>query len=163
MKKAFVLFFLALFALSGCTFFKTSAAKDEAPQSGQPVLNQAFYGFPDVPVPKELKLNNERSFIYETTSLRAGVLVLSGNVELDSLENYFKVNMIKNGWKFINSFKFKDITMNFVKNDKTCNIKMSRDTFNADVEVWVGPSTSTSSSGSSAPDKIMIPKDNGRR
>jgi len=74
-----------------------------------------------------------------------GVVVLNGNVDLDSLENYFKVNMVKNGWRFVNSFKFKDVTLNFVKDDKTCNIKMSRSVFSSDVEIWVGPADRASS------------------
>jgi hypothetical protein len=133
-----------LLFFSGCTYFQ-KAAKDETPQpgQGQDVLNQTFYGFPDVPMPSELKFIREKSFIYETANLRVGVMYLNGNVDLESLENYFKINMIKNGWKFINSFKFKDVTLNFVKDDKTCNIKMAKDSFNAEVEVWVGPASST--------------------
>ncbi len=142
MKKCLVLLVLMCFAVSGCAFFNKSATKDEAPQPKYEQLNQAYYGFPDVPVPKELKLVNEKTFVYETVNLRAGVLVLRGNVDIQSLENYFKVNMIKNGWKFVNSFKFKEVALNFMKEDRTCNIKMTKDSFDAEVEIWVGPSSS---------------------
>ena len=47
--------------------------------------------------------------------------------------------MPKNGWKYVNSFRYKDIVMNYVKADKTCNIKISRGAFLTDLEVWVGP------------------------
>lgn len=162
MKKFIVLFVVMLFIVSGCAYFNKGTAKDEpasTPRYEQ--LNQAYYGFPDVPVPKELRLVNERSFVYETTSLRAGVLVLRGNVDLQSLENYFKINMIKNGWKFVNSFKFKEVALNFVKEDKTCNIKMSKDSFDAEVEIWVGPSASINTSSlpsSSSTDKKTYQK-----
>jgi hypothetical protein len=148
MKKSFVLLIMMFFVISGCAYFNKSTAKEEPASPKFEQLNQAYYGFPDVPVPKELRLVNEKSFIYETTSLRAGVLVLRGNVELQSLENYFKVNMIKNGWKFVNSFKFREVALNFMKEDRTCNIKMTKDSFDAEIEIWVGPSTSTAPSAS---------------
>jgi hypothetical protein len=148
MKKSFVLLIMMLFVISGCAYFNKSTAKEEPAPPKFEQLNQAYYGFPDVPVPKELRLVNEKSFIYETTNLRAGVLVLRGNVELQSLENYFKVNLIKNGWKFVNSFKFREVALNFMKEDRTCNIKMTKDSFDAEIEIWVGPSTSTAPSAS---------------
>lgn len=152
MKKSLALFIMMLFIVSGCAYFNKGTSKEEpasAPRSEQ--FNQAYYGFPDVPVPKELTLVNEKSFVYETVNLRVGVLVLRGNVDLQSLENYFKVNMIKNGWKFVNSFKFKEVALNFTKEDKTCNIKMTKESFDAEVEIWVGPSTSMAPSASMAP------------
>jgi hypothetical protein len=142
MKKSFVLFIMMLFIVSGCAYFNKDTTKEETAPPKFEQLNQAYYGFPDIPAPKELRLINEKSFIYETTSLRAGVLVLRGNVDLQSLENYFKVNMIKNGWKFVNSFKFREVALNFTKEDKTCNIKMTKESFDAEVEIWVGPSAS---------------------
>jgi hypothetical protein len=140
MRKIVLLFCIMLLVFSGCTYFQ-KPVKDDPSQPGQNTLNQTFYGFPDIPLPTELNFVREKSFIYETANLRVGVMYLSGNVDLQSLENYFKINMIKNGWKFINSFKFKDVALNFVKEDKTCNIKMVKDSFNAEVEIWVGPAS----------------------
>ena len=131
---------LAASVLSGCSTFGTTSGKDDTSKPKTDLPNQAFYGFPDVPVPKELTFAPNKSFVYETQSMKVGVLVLSGNVELQSLEDYFKVNMPKNGWRFVNNFRFRgDIAMNFTKDDKTANIKMSRDSFTAEVEIWVGP------------------------
>ena len=47
--------------------------------------------------------------------------------------------MGKNGWRFVNSYKFNDIILNFVKDDKSSNIRMSREAFTSQVEIWVGP------------------------
>ncbi len=153
MKKIVLMFCAISLFISGCANFQ-KLSKDEALQPGKNTLNQTFYGFPDIPLPTELNYVREKSFIYETANLRVGVMYLNGNVDLQSLENYFKINMIKNGWKFINSFKFKDVTMNFLKEDKTCNIKMAKDSFNSEVEIWVGPA-------SSSPDRNIMPKANG--
>lgn len=153
MRQTAIVILLSLLFFSGCETVNKSAVKEEPPKSKYDAVNQAFYGFPDVPVPKELKLDNNRSFVYETQTIKVGVLALSGNVETDSLENYFKINMIKNGWRFVNSFRFKDVILNFVKDDKTCNIKMSREIFTTDVEIWVGPSEKVTTQKSYEPGK----------
>jgi hypothetical protein len=160
MKKGVALLALMLFVITGCAYFNKGTAKEETAQPKYEQLNQVYYGFPDVPVPKELRLVNEKSFIYETVNLKAGVLVLRGNVDLQSLENYFKVNMIKNGWKFVNSFKFKEVALNFMKEDKTCNIKMTKESFDAEVEIWVGPSSSASTVPAAATEKGASKKGN---
>ncbi len=151
MKKIFILSFIMLLTFSGCAMFKGSKTSEEAAQPRQEALNQAFYGFPDIPVPKELTYVPENSFIYENPSMRAGVMFFNGNVEMQSLENYFKINMAKNGWRYINSFRYKDVVLNYQKEDKTCNIKMSRGTFQTEVEIWVGPAEKTTPQKGNAP------------
>lgn len=140
MRKIIALSLVMLLSLSACAYFQQNSAKSNAtppPKDGVP--NQVFYGFPDLPLPKELKYVSEKSFIYETPSFRAGVLFFSGNVDIQSLENYFKLNMAKNGWQHINSFRYKDTVLNYVKGDRTCNIKMSPGSFSSDIEIWIGP------------------------
>lgn len=127
-----------LLLCSGCTLFqKYNLSGPSEPKQEGP--NQAFYGFPDVPIPQELTLIGDRSFVYETSVFKTGVLFFTGNVDLQSLENYFKINMPKNGWRYVNNIRYKNIILNYVKDDKTCNIRISKDTFTADVEIWVGP------------------------
>lgn len=137
MKKIIILSCVVLLLCSGCALFQKYTSGSSA-QSKQEGPNQAFYGFSDVPTPQELTLVSDRSFVYETSVFKAGVLVFDGNVDLQSLENYYKINMPKNGWKYVNSFRFKDTIMNYVKDDRICNIRMSRGKFSSDLEIWVG-------------------------
>lgn len=139
MKKWCVLFVAVLLLATGCNTIRswfggddTSVTKSEAP-------NVAYYSFPDVPIPKELELVRDRSFVYETQNLRTGLLVLSGNVDIDSLEQYFRTNMARNGWRFINSFKYNTIILNYLKDDRASHIRISRSAFTTWVEIWVGP------------------------
>jgi len=140
MKTLTIFLCLALLtALGGCAIFQPSRGNvDSNLQPRQESPNQVFYGFPDVPMPNEISIVNDRSFVYETSGLKSGVLYFSGNVEIQSLENYFKINMPKNGWRYLNSFRYKDILMNYTKEDRTCTIKISRGVITSDVEVWVG-------------------------
>lgn len=143
MKRLIVMFFAIslICAASGCAVFQKQDSTDTSspPPSKTQGYNQQFYGFPDVPIPKEVEIVNERSFVYETPSFKAGIIVFAGNVEPASLESYFKLNMAKNGWRYVNSFRYKDIVLNYMKEDKTCNIKISRGAFRTELEVWVGP------------------------
>ncbi len=139
MKQLVVMFFAISLLCAGCAAFQKQGTPDtQSPAKGQG-FNQQYYGFPDVPVPKEVQIVNERSFVYETPSFKAGVIVFNGNVDPISLETYFKINMAKNGWKYINSFRYKDIVLNYMKEDRTCNVKISRGAFDTELEVWVGP------------------------
>jgi len=140
MKKLVVICFALSLICVGCAAFQQKETTSDTPASSKPQgFNQQFYGFPDVPVPKEVDIVTERSFVYEAPSFKAGVIVFSGNVDPASLESYFKINMSKNGWRYINSFRYKDIMLNYMKDDKTCTIKISRGAFKTELEVWVGP------------------------
>ena len=138
MKKIIILSCAMLLLCSGCAWFQRSTIAGPA-QPKQEGPNQVFYGFPDVPIPQELSLVADRSFVYETSVFKTGVLFCTGNVEIQSLENYFKINMPKNGWKYVNNIRYRNIILNYVKDDKTCNIRISQDTFSVDAEIWVGP------------------------
>ncbi len=146
MRKLVVCFtalVLLAFLCSGCATWKKMAgsSEEEASAPKSEPLNQAFHGFPDVPVPKELSLVENKSFVYETQTMRVGVLMFTGNVDLQSLEEYFKVNMGRNGWKFINSTKYRGISLLFIKEDKTAQIKMNKGTFGSDIEISIGAGT----------------------
>ena len=136
-KGTLVLAAMLLFVL-GCAARQPAGQDQQVAAKGE-VPNVVFYTFPDIPVPKELSLERDKSFIYETPTVKAGVLVLRGNVDVASLETYFKVNMAKNGWRFVNSYKYGDVILNFMKEDRASNIRTTRDAFTTQVEIWVGP------------------------
>ena len=110
------------------------------PKESPSVGTQArYYHFEDVLIPHELKLEPDKSFIYETPSLKAGRLVFSGRVQVPSLLNFFTNNMEKDGWKLVNKFGLKDVVLNFSKPNKNCTVNIYDKPINTIVEVWVGP------------------------
>lgn len=126
--------------LSGCATFKQWTGQSETQKPKEEGPNQTFHGFPDIPLPKEMTLARDRTFIYEAPGIKAGVLVATGNVETPSLENYFRVYMPKNGWKFVNGYKYGDSIMNYTKDDRSASIRISSTAILAtQVEIWVGP------------------------
>ena len=156
MRTLTIILCLALIGtLSGCALFQPQKSNvDSNLQPRQEGPNQVFYGFPDIPIPNEVSMVNDRSFVYETSGLKSGVLSFTGNVDVQSLENYFKVNMPKNGWRYLNSFRYKDILMNYIKDDRTCTIKISRGVMLSDLELWVGQIDKSSQHKTTAGDPI---------
>jgi len=140
MKKYAVLF-LAVLLLAGCasTWNKITGKEEEPSISKGEAANVAYYSFPDIPIPKELELVRDKSFVYETSNLRTGVLVLKGNVDVNSLEQYFRTNMAKNGWVFMNGFKYATVILNYTKESRAAHIRISRENWSTSVEIWVGP------------------------
>ncbi len=139
MKKVIVVSCVLLLAFSGCAWFQRTTNLDTRTQQKPEGPNQVFYSFSDIPVPKELGIVGDRSFVYETSAVKAGVLFFNGNVDVQSLENYYRINMPKNGWRYVNSFRYKDTILNYVKDEKMCNIRITRGAMSTDLEVWVGP------------------------
>ncbi len=142
MNKGIAIIAVLFLLVTGCSYFRGSTGTGPSDQGSRSRIespNAVFHTFPDIPIPKELKLVTDRSFIYETPGMKVGVLLLSGNVDVSSLENYFKVSMVKNGWRFVNSYKYGDTILNFVKEERASNIRIGREAFTTQVEIWVGP------------------------
>ncbi|MBU3949570.1 MAG: hypothetical protein KJ826_15310 [Proteobacteria bacterium] len=135
--------------ISGCA----ALSQDEnSAMSGASVQKDSgdmpsYYDFGDVLIPKELKVKIEKSFIYKTSGLPAGVLALSGRVDLSSLCTFFDNNMAKDNWKLISLFKSPHTLMLFQKQNRWCVINITDGMIFTDVEIWVAPSIAENSSG----------------
>ena len=118
-------------------------------QPGQPATGEARtegegmgkYYLDDVRVPSELNYKPNKSFIYETSRFKAGILHFSKwQLDVPSLIEYFTYNMEKDNWKLVNSFSGKESFLNFSKPDKTCTIRIiEKWTGTTTVEIRVGP------------------------
>jgi hypothetical protein len=101
-----------------------------------------YYFFDDVLVPKELKYNASKSFIYETPPLsKTSSLVFSAWwIDVESLIDFFIYNMEKDGWMLVNSLQGKRSVLNFSKPEKACTIRIVDKWYGSlEVEVQVGP------------------------
>ena len=145
-----ILGFIIALALSigGCSSLTkkddTATAPSTKTSSGVPAL---YYDFGDVLVPKELKVDKKSSFIYQTEGFSAGVLVLKGRIETNSLISFFETNMIKDNWKMISSFKSERTMLLFQKAHRWCVINITDEAFNTYIEIWVAPTTRGTQTG----------------
>ena len=118
--------------LAGCPATLSSDKRTEAlaPQ----------YRFEDVPVHPKLKIDAHESFIFETRSLKAGILVYHGSESVTEVVEFFKVEMPKHAWRLINAIEAKGIvSMNFDKEGWNVLIRVNRGTLTTDVEITIGP------------------------
>ncbi|MBE9582089.1 MAG: PEGA domain-containing protein [Proteobacteria bacterium] len=108
------------------------------------------YDFEDIALPRGLKLNKKNSFVHATPDSRAGILVMSGRVEFDSLIRFFESGLTKNDWSHLSSFNSSHSSHSFMlfdKEDRYCVINIEKkDGFAKNVLIWVlrsiGPSIS---------------------
>ena len=128
---------VGLALITGCSNLGGKGrGSEEAPTVGE---QARYYHFKDILFPHALKLEMDKSFIYETPSLTVGRLVLSGRVQAYSLLNFFTNNMEKDGWELVNKFGLKDVVLNFSKSNRNCTVNIYDRPLNTIVEVWVGP------------------------
>ena len=149
LQKKKILVFIGIGAvlflmISGCGAGKSKkqgpASKVTRPEEKGP--SPMYYDFGDVLIPNELKINKKTSFVYKTSGFSAGVLTLSGKVEVSSLIAFFENNMKKDNWRVVSSFKSPRTVLLFNKENRWCMINISDKVFKTNVEIWVAPTIS---------------------
>ena len=119
----------------GCT---KTIQTDETVQQGEEAAF-TIREFPDVPIPKELDLDESESFVYMARDLSTGLLVYTGNVDYDSLVKFFDESLRKNGWELRASLKYPRTLFFYEKETRACFITVRTSTFKVQVEIWVAP------------------------
>jgi hypothetical protein len=130
---AVILFLLALM-LPGCMTAQkggTSSVSDKGTRA-------SYYDFDDILIPSELSLDKKNSFVFTAGRSKVGILLFSGRVEPSSLAAFFQTNMQKDGWRLLNSFKYRQYLLIFLKEERTCGITITEKTFSTKAEVRVG-------------------------
>jgi hypothetical protein len=102
-----------------------------------------YHDFEDVLVPSELKVDAKRTFVHHAPDFRAGVLVLTGRVETNSLVRFFEDNMAQDNWRLVTTFRSPRTMMIFQKPNRDCIINITEKQFRAEVEIWVAPTRKT--------------------
>lgn len=140
---------VSLLFFTGCGLFKTrmkspSSNMQKPADKGPAPL---YYDFGDVLLPGELKVDKEESFIYNSAGFSAGVLVLNGRVDTNSLIAFFENNMAKDNWKKVCSFKSAHTLMLFQKDNRWCVVSIHESNFTTHAKVWVAPIVSEAGLG----------------
>lgn len=103
-----------------------------------------YYDFGDVLVPSELSVDDDATYVIESSGFRTGVMTLSGRVEKTSLVNFFKNNMVKDGWASVASFRTpKRSILLFQKGNRWCVINVLDHAMSTEVEIGVVPTNNS--------------------
>ena len=118
---------ISLVVFSGCAYLRGNGGEsDETVVTGEETESGSlYYDFGDVPIYSNLKVVKKKSFVYHVPGFTAGVLGLSGRVDADTLEQFFKKSMPKDNWKLVCSFKSPRSVLFFTKEKKSCIINMT--------------------------------------
>ncbi|RLB21172.1 MAG: hypothetical protein DRG73_08975 [Deltaproteobacteria bacterium] len=139
-----VLHVLVFIFISGCATQSLSEKTTPLGESQQSKETEEasislYYDFKDVPVPKKLKLQKEKSFVFQTTEFTTGILTFSGKIESDSLISYFINKMPDDGWRFLSSFKSPKNILFFQKESRFCIITIISRAFSTNLEILITP------------------------
>lgn len=108
-----------------------------------------YHEFEDILIPKELKVDNQSTYIVRAPGFLTGVLALKGRVERNSLIVFFNNNMMKDNWRPLGSFKSPRTStiLLFQKENRWCVININEKKFYTYVEIGVVPNISDVDSG----------------
>jgi hypothetical protein len=137
-----VVFLASMLVVTGCSVLKSqkgsnTSAPAVATQPAQP--KTVYLDFGDVLLPKDLKVDNDDSFVFTTAGLTAGVLSLSGRVEANSLITFFKNRMPEDGWQMISEIKAARSMLLFKKQTRWCVIGIEEGRMSTHAQIWVAP------------------------
>ena len=150
------LILVVVLSFCGCSHLGTktddASSSDKAyAESRAYTENQAptasYMDFNDILIPFGLKVVPKETFIMRSSGLTAGVLALKGRVDQSSLVNFFEINMIKDNWQLVSSFKLPRTLMLYHKDTRWCIINVFEGSFSTKVEIWVSPTQGDSTSG----------------
>ena len=144
----------ALLLTTGCSALsgaKSSDTQTNSARKTQPANAPVYYDFGDVLLPRELKVDKDGSFIFNTPGLTAGVLTLTGRVESNSLITFFENRMPADGWRLISSIRSPRTKMLFHKEARWCVISIAEGQFSTVVEIWVSPTLAGADTGLTKP------------
>lgn len=137
--------------LCGCSSFGGPSSPPPNPIAQQSGISPApgpsltggprpqFFDFQDIPVPTELKLMADESYVFQSGGSKTGLLTLRGRVDLNSVINFFQMAMPRENWKPKGGFRYRRSVLIFEKPDKTCVINMYEKTYYSYVEIYVAP------------------------
>jgi hypothetical protein len=126
---------LALLLIASCSMFDKAPAKPETASKRLPDVRE----FDDVLIPREMDVDKDGSAIYRREGMSAGLLRLSGRVELHSLMRYFQNNMANEGWRLLTQFRSPHSLMLFQKGNRMAVIAIEDSDFQTFADVWVVP------------------------
>ncbi len=142
MRKTFItgMVLVLLAALAACaTLSKEDKASEDAGKVQKAESPGAYQDFDDVLIPKEMKLNDKDSFVFETPQFKTGVLIYTGRVDHVSLTNFFETSMVNDNWKLRSKMKYGRTILVFEKPDRDCIINIIDQPFKTILEVYLAP------------------------
>jgi hypothetical protein len=125
--------------LYGCADLYPSRTVQERGAEVQQQISTS-YRFEDIPLPPGMTLNRKESFVYETKTIRTGLLIYEGKGEIEKLTKFFKQQMPNYQWRLLSSFELHNVMLTFIKEGWCCIVYiLPVDDGTKRIEIRVGP------------------------
>ncbi len=103
-----------------------------------------------IPIYPGFSYQEDKSFVYESTEVKAGVLVFSGKATMSQLVDFYRSKMPEYGWKMVSFFQHdQDSFLNYDAPDRTCQLTLHVGDFSSTITIRTGTKLSTSNGPSS--------------
>lgn len=137
--------FLTVLISTAITSCATSTISEQATTADEPQpiqeaarpVTAVYYDFEDVPIPREMEIRRDKSFVFQTTEFTAGLLTFSGRVDPESLMNFFTAKLPEDGWHFLSSIKSPKTILFFQKESRFCIITIISKALTTHAEILV--------------------------
>jgi len=97
-----------------------------------------------IPIPENSKYLINKTVIFGEGNRFSGILYLQHEKSADDIINFYRKNMISEGWSEIGIVRSKFILVNFEKENRFATIKVIRTMFEkSDSEITIGPKSSS--------------------
>jgi len=130
---------LVLTGLAGCAD-KPKKANGPVPREVPPA--SVAMQFPHVPIPKGIDLDRGKTFIYEsgTGDIKVGRLVFSVWNRAEDVVDYFRTEMVQNGWTPLQIVEFDTRTMLYERKGQVCTVLVTPSSLGkTQIEIQIGP------------------------
>lgn len=133
-----LLIFAFLLITAGCATpgYKESSSSSEIEKS---LAVASTLRFDDVPVPSGFVQISNESFIFQSESLRAGVLKYSGKSNPNAVMLFYKEQMPLYNWQLINLIEYGKKQLNYEKPGQSCIITIEGTKSKSILMICVGP------------------------
>jgi len=130
---------ILVLGLFGCAdLFSLRTVREREPEAQLTIPSS--YRFEDIPLPPGMTLDRKESFIYETKTTKAGLLIYGGQGEMERLVDFFKQKMPNYQWRLVSSFELHNVMLIFIKEGWSCVIYLiPQGDETKRVEIRVGP------------------------
>jgi len=135
---------ICLLTFSACSTTHTSGSSSATTEPGLDTVTKTplTTEYDDIPVPAELKRDQDRSFVYETPGIKTAIIYYDSfpqPLDHSSLVLYFKTNMVAQGWKLVDIYSYdEESNLNFEKGNRRCHITIFDKFLQTKVVIKVG-------------------------
>ena len=141
MKKFLIFIFINLFIFSIVFAQEKPNVEVITPQAeevkSQKIKDLIYFPVPYIPVLKDLEYQAENSALLRTGEVLTGLLVFKGKYTLKSLVEFYKVQMINQGWEEIGAFSSKITFIAYKRPEGTAFISISQGWYYAELRIVV--------------------------